>query len=135
VADRNLGRPLLYCAAGLLLALLLALAAARGYQAPNQGGASTVSLWREADFLYSVASSGVALFVAWVAGRQIPGPSDFVRALARSAAWFALTVLLYALWAPYVFLLTLLLAPSHAFAALRLWRLWRAFRDDVAWRR
>ncbi len=134
VTEPRLGRPLLYCATGLLLALLLAVAAARFYEPPNLLGSSGTSLWLEADFLCSLGSGGLALLVAWSAGRLIVRARRFGRLLVHASIWFALTVGLFALWGQYAFLFTLLIAPSHAFAALRLALLWQAWRTEVAWR-
>ncbi|MES1179454.1 MAG: hypothetical protein ABUL62_34375 [Myxococcales bacterium] len=115
-------------------ALLLAVAAAVVYEPPNALGNSATSPWLEADFLCSLASGALALLVAWVAGRRVVRPRVFGRLALHSAIWFGLTVGLFVTWGQFVSLLTLLIAPSHAFAALRLALLWQAWRADVAWR-
>lgn len=120
---------------GCLLALLLAIAAAHLYQVPNLLGSSRQSWWLEADFQCSLASGALALGVAQWLGRQVARPAVFQVALVRALIWFGLTACLFAIWGQYIFLLTLLIAPTHAFAWLRLGTLWRAWRADVAFRR
>ena len=130
----SLGRSLLTCSAAFCVALLLATGAAVLYEAPNVQGSSGASLWLERDSLCSVASSGLALLVAWIAGRLVARPRTFGRLLLHALVWFGLTVGLFLVWGRYVFLFTLLIAPSHAFAVLRLVLLWQAWRAEVAWR-
>jgi hypothetical protein len=55
--------------------------------------------------------------------------------LGRGLIWAGLTLLFLGFWIHRVFLFTLLVAPAHAFAALRLIGLWSAWRTDVIWRR
>jgi hypothetical protein len=130
----GLGRSVLMCGAAFSLALLLAVGAAAFYEPPNVLGFSSKSPWLERDFLCSLASVGLALLAAWVAGRRIARPRAFTRLLVHGAVWLGLTVGLFLLWAQYVFLFTLFIAPSHAFAGLRLVQLWQAWRAEVAWR-
>jgi hypothetical protein len=122
------------CSAAFSLASLLAASAAVFYKPPNAFGFSDTSLWLERDFLCSFASSALALLVAWIAGRAIVRPRIFGRLLLHTVIWFGLTAVLFLVWSHYVFLFTLLIAPSHAFAGLRLALLWQAWRAEVAWR-
>lgn len=128
-----MARSFLACSALFSLALLLAVSAAVFYEAPNVVGSSGTSLSEGRDFLCSFASSGLALLVAWAAGRRIVRSRIFGRLLLHTAVWFGLTVGLFLVWGHYVFLFTLLIAPSHAFAGLRLVLLWQAWRAEVAW--
>jgi hypothetical protein len=132
--ERGLGRTLLRSSALFFGALLLAIAAAAFYRAPNTLGAPNSSLWLEPDFLCSLASSALALASAWAAGRRLVRTRAFLRVLLHALTWFGLTVGLFLLWGYYVSLLTLLIAPAHAFAGLRLVLLWQAWRAEVAWR-
>ena len=125
---------MLGCAAGCLIALLLALTAAHLYQPPNLVGSASNPLWLEGDFLCSLASGSVALAAAFVAGRRVVRPRVFSTLLVHVFIWFGLTVFFFALWGQYVFLFTILIAPSHAFALLRGALLWQAWRAEVAWR-
>jgi hypothetical protein len=132
--EPGLGRSLLLCGVGFSASLLLAVAAAVVYEPPNALGSSSASLWLEPDFLCSLGSGALALLVAWAAGRSIVRPRVFGRLLLHALVWFGLTVGLFLLWGHYVFLFTLLIAPSHAFAALRLVLLWQAWRAEIVWR-
>ncbi|MET0794195.1 MAG: hypothetical protein ABW061_21920, partial [Polyangiaceae bacterium] len=60
-------------------------------------------------------------------------PRVFSRLLIHTLCWFGLTVCSFALWGQFLSLLTLLIAPSHAFAVLRLALLWQAWRAEVLW--
>jgi hypothetical protein len=132
--ERGLGRSVLGCSVMFSFAVLCAVAAAAFYEPPNVRGDSGTSLWLERDFLCSLASGGLGLLVAWLAGRRISRAWVFGRLLLRSLVWFALTVGLFGFWGHSVSLLSLLIAPSHAFAGLRLVLLWQAWRVEVAWR-
>jgi hypothetical protein len=132
-SERGLGRWLLSCSVIFSLSLLLAIAASALYQPPNVAGSSR-SVWLERDSLCCLASSGLALLVAWLAGRRVQRPSQFSRLLLHTGIGFGLTVFLCLLWVHFLFLLTLLIAPTHAFAVLRLGLLWRGWRAEVAWR-
>jgi hypothetical protein len=132
--EPGLGRSLLLCSAAFCVALLLAVGAVVFYEPPNVIGVSGTSLWLERDFLCSLASGALALLVGWVAGRPTVRPRIFSRLLVHSLVWFGLTVGLFLLWGQYVFLFTLLIAPSHAFAGLRLVLLGQAWRAELAWR-
>jgi hypothetical protein len=118
-----------------LLAQLLALAAAHLYQVPNLVGNSARSWWLEGDVQLSLASGALSLGVGLWSARQIARPAAFQALLLRALIWFGLTVCLFAVWGHYVDLLTLLIAPTQAFAWLRSGTLWRAWRSDVAFRR
>jgi len=132
--ERRLGRWLLGCGIAFCFALLLAIGAAAFYEPPNVLGFSGTSLWQERDFQCSLASSGLALLVAWFSGKQLERSRTFGRLLLHALAWFGLTGCLFLFWSHYVFLFTLLIAPSHAAGGLRLVLLWRAWRAEVAWR-
>ncbi len=132
---RSLGARLLACLGGGACAVLLAMLAAHWYEPPNLMGSSGSSLWSEGDFLCSLASSLVAIGVAIAAGRAVIRVRAFGALVVRAIIWFGLTVLLSGAWAQFLSLWTLLIAPSHAFAVLRLALLWQAFRTDRAWRR
>ncbi len=131
-----LARRLLYCSAGFALAVLLAVIAAHYYEPPNLFGSSRRSLWLEPDTACSLGSGSLALLVAWFAGRggDLARPGVFGRLLVHALLWFGLTLFLFAFWSQFVLLLTLLIAPTHGFAALRLGLLWQAWRAEVAWR-
>ena len=129
-----MGRSVLLCGVVFSIALSLAVAAAVLYRPPNVVGVSGTSPWLEPDFLCSLGSGGLALLLAWLAGRHLVRPRLFGRLVLHALVWFGLTVGLFLLWGRYVFLLTLVIAPSHAFAALRLVLLWQAWRADAAWR-
>jgi len=113
------------------LALALAFAAAHYYSAPALNGAAPSNSWFEPDFCFAAASGLVALGVALHIGRAFEPAPMLLRVLIRSA----LTLILLAVWANSVSLLTLLIAPSHAFAALRLIALARAWHSDRLWRK
>jgi hypothetical protein len=46
-------------------------------------------------------------------------------------SWLGLSLLFLAAWAHYLFLLTLLIAPTHAFAALRVFALWTSWQSEL----
>lgn len=133
-SERGLGRLVLTCCVLFSLAISLAVGAAAVYELPTVASSSSKSLWLEPDSLYCFASSALALLVAWLAGRRVQQPRQFSRLLALAAIGVGLTVGLFLVWVHFIFLLTLLIAPTHAFAALRLALLWRAWRVDLAWR-
>jgi hypothetical protein len=135
--EPNVGRRLLASAASFGLAVLLAVGAAHWYLPPNFKGSSGGSLWLEPDFLCSAGSSGIAIAVGiWSRRAATGGGGIGARSLAaRVLIWVGLTLLFLAVWVDYVFLFTLLIAPSHAFACLRLVALWRRWRTEVTWRR
>lgn len=123
-------------ALGFVAALGLALCAAHWYQAPRLGS-SERPFWLERDFLCALASGALALAVAVSSTRlalsagALGAGSVFLRAL----IWSGLALLFFALWAGSLSLLTLLVAPTHAFAVLRLIALWTKWRGDVTLRR
>lgn len=120
----------------MALAVALALGAAHSYELPRFGSVAG-SIWLEPDFLYTLASSAVALGGGVWSSRAATGVGATAARsqLARVAIWAALTLLLFGVWLEYVFLFALLIAPTHAFAGLRLIGLWSAWRTNVAWRR
>jgi len=85
----------------------------------------------------ALASSAVALATGAWSSRAATGiGATAARSLiTRVAIWASLTLLFFGIWLEYVFLFALLIAPTHAFAGLRLIGLWSAWRADVAWRR
>jgi len=110
----------------------LAACAARWYTTPSFSGAPEHAIWSERDVLSSLASSAVALVSGALAGSSLrPGATAAGSPLLRVAIWLGLSVLFLAVWAHYLFLLTLLIAPTHAFAALRVLALWTSWRSDV----
>jgi hypothetical protein len=132
VASRLLGS-----SAGFALAVALAIGAARCYVPPGFGGSARGSGWFEPDSLCSFASSAVALTVGAWSGRAARGAGAAAAgsALARVAIWAAFTLFFGAIWLEYTALFALLLAPSHAFACLRLVGLLSRWRADWVWRR
>jgi hypothetical protein len=133
----RVGPRLLSASAGFAVALLLALCAAHYYRPPSASGGSGKSIWLETDFLFGLASSAVALVVGLISGRAATGAGALAaRSLvARVMIWAGLTVVLFFVWADHTALSTLLIAPTHGFAGLRLLALGRRWRADVAWRR
>lgn len=120
-----------------MCALLLAFAAAHYYAAPNLDSTARSNAWFELDFCLALASNLLAVGVGVYAG-AVPGVARtraLGSALSRALSWFLLTLLLGATWASAVALLTLLIAPSHAFAGLRLAALSRAWRSAWQWER
>jgi len=135
VSARRLGNRLLGSFVSCLLALLLALLAVRLYRPPSMLASVERSPWLEADVLCSLASSGLALAVGlWSRAQERPQSLPFRALLLRALLWFGLTLVLFVVWGPRVFLSTLLIAPTHAFAALRLADLWRRWRVEVGFR-
>ena len=133
--EPSLGSRVLVCGSGCLLAVALALAAWRVYQPPNLAGVSRAS-WTELDLLCSVASAICALATGLAArDPRVVVRLTFGASLLRTLSWFALTLILFAAWTHAVFLLTLLIAPSHAFACVRVFDLWRGFRAERLWRK
>jgi hypothetical protein len=133
--ERGLGSPLLASLLFAGVALALALASAHFYSPPNLNSASRVSPWLEPDFGLAAASSLVALGIGWHAGRAVVRARALSAVLVRTLIWFVLTILLAVAWASSVSLATLLIAPSHAFAGLRLAALARAWRAQRLWRK
>jgi len=134
VAPLSLGLRLLGLLSGMALALTLAVVAAHYYAPPNLNGASHSDLWLERDFCFAAASSLVAVGVGLLAGRALAHVRVFGAVLVRTLVWFGLTIVVGAAWAGPVSLLALLIAPSHAFALLRLVALGRAWRAERLWR-
>jgi len=128
---------LLWSSAGLALAVALAVGAAHCYEPPGVSGSAHGSTWFEPDSLYSFASSVVALAVGAWSGRAARGAGAAAArsATARVAIWAAFSLFFGAIWLEHTALFTLLIAPSHAFACLRLVGLWSRWRADLAWRR
>ena len=120
---------------GAGLALTLSIASAHFYSPPNLNGASRGSAWLELDFGFAAASSLVALAVGLHAGAAVVRSRVLAAVLVRALIWFVLTLLLAAAWVSSVSLLALLIAPSHAFACLRLAALVRAWRSERLFRK
>jgi hypothetical protein len=130
--ESKLGARLGWSAAALGVALALAACAAHWYRTPTLGEAPERAIWIERDVLCSLASSVVALASGAFAGRSArAGAAAAGSQFLRVVLWLGLSVLLLAAWAHYLFLLTLLIAPAHAFAALRVFALWTSWRSDV----
>jgi len=128
---------LLWSSVGFALAVALAFGAAHWYVLPSFRGSATGSLWFEPDFLCSLASSALAVAVGVWSGRAATGAGATAAGslLLRSVIWVGLALLFLVLWVEHVFLFTLLIAPAHAFACLRLIGLWSRWRADRAWLR
>ena len=130
--ESKLAVRLAWAAAAFVVAFALAVCAAHWYKTPALGEAPERAIWIERDVLYSLASTLVALASGAIAGRSTgAGATGAGSPLLRAALWVGLSLLLLAAWAHYVFLLTLLIAPAHAFAALRVFSLWTRWRADV----
>ena len=130
--ELQLGARLARAVAAFGVALVLAACAARWYTTPTFSGAPEHAIWIERDVLCSLASGAVALASGAFAGSSFgPGATAAGSPLLRVAIWLGLGLLFLAVWAHYLFLLTLLIAPTHAFAALRVLALWTSWRSDV----
>jgi len=125
---------LLVALSGAGLALAFAFAAAHYYSPPAFKGARVRSPWLEADFCLAMLSSLLALAVGSRAALGDARDRVLGVVLVRALIWLALTIVLGAAWAGNVGLLTLLIAPSHAFAGVRLAVLARAWRAERLWR-
>jgi hypothetical protein len=132
VAARLLGS-----SAGFLLAVILALCAAHWYVLPNFRGSSGGNIWLESDVSCSLGSSALALTVGLWSRRESTGAGAAAAGslAVRVAIWLGFALFFFAVWVEYLFLFTLLIAPTHAFACLRLVGLWSRWRADVLWRR
>jgi hypothetical protein len=128
--ESKLGRHLAGSAAAFACAVGLALAAAHYYEVPTLNGVPTHSAWFESDTLYSLASSLVALAIGIATRRSATSPGALAAGspTLRVLIWAGFTVCFLAVWAHSLFLFTLLIAPAHAFAALRLLGLWTRWR-------
>jgi len=131
---RGLGFRLLCSSTGAGIAVGLAFCAKHFYSAPSLSGTANGSPWLELDFCFASASCVVALGVAIQAGWRLPPARVLDAAARRVVIWFGLTILLVLVWGNALSLLTLLIAPSHALACLRLTTLARAWRSDRVWR-
>ena len=131
-----IGKQLAWSVLGFIAALALALCAAHWYQAPRLSS-SERPFWAERDFLCALASSALALAVAVSSTRLALNAGAFGAGslFLRALVWSGLALLFIALWSASLSLLTLLVAPTHAFAALRLVALWTKWRSDVSLRR
>jgi hypothetical protein len=131
--ELKLGARLCWSTAGFAVAVAFAVCAAHWYATPTLSGAPARAIWTERDVLCSLASSVAALasgaFVGSSATRA--GATAAGSLLLRVVIWVGLSVLFLAVWAHYLFLLTLLIAPAHAFATLRLFSLWTSWRSEV----
>jgi hypothetical protein len=137
VREPSVGTRLFWSGAGFCVAVALAAGTAHYYETPNFMGASRGSLWLERDVLCAVASSAIALGVGLSSSRAATGAGATAGGslVARGVIWAGFTALFLAAWVQYVFLFTLLIAPTHAFACARLLGLWSKWRAEVAWRR
>jgi hypothetical protein len=131
--ELKLGTRLRWSASALGVAVALAACAAHWYRTPTLSGAPERAIWIERDVLCSLASSAAALASGAFAGSSASraGATAAGSLLLRAVIWVALSVLFLAVWAHYLFLLTLLIAPAHAFATLRAFTLWTSWRSDV----
>lgn len=133
--ERTLSRRLQTSLIGAVLALMLGFVAAHYYSVPNLNGAARDNPWLERDFCFALASSLLALGVGLHAGGGVVRPRVLAQVLGHVLFWIALTIALALAWGTSVSLLTLLIAPSHAFALLRLVALGRALRAERLWRK
>lgn len=132
--ERSLRVRLLRSLIGAACALLLAFASAHFYRAPSLDGAARSNAWLERDFCLALGSHLLAVGVGIYAGSARGVRARVLSAvLSRALSVLLLTLLLGAAWASAVGLLTLLIAPSHAFAGLRLAALARAWRSERNW--
>jgi hypothetical protein len=131
--ELKLGARLRRSAAAFGVAIALAACAAHWYSTPTLSGAPERPLWTERDVLCSLASSVAALASGALSGSSATraGATAAGSPLLRAVIWVGLSVLFLAVWAHYLFLLTLLIAPAHAFATLRLFTLWTSWRSEV----
>lgn len=133
--ERRLRVQLLSSLAGAVAALALALAAAHFYAAPEFNGSAPGIAWFERDFSLALASNLLAVGAGVQAGRGIVRSRLLRATLSRASLLLLLTLVLGAAWASSVALLTLLIAPSHAFAVLRLAALARAWFVERRWQK
>lgn len=122
---------LLACVAALGFALL----AAHCYRSPRLIGSAPAGSAFEWDFWFSLGSAltaGIAGAWRWP---RVVRPLGFAAQVRRVALWFALTCVLWFSWAPYLHLLTLLIAPTHALLFVHWLFGWRALRVERAFRR
>jgi hypothetical protein len=131
--ELKLGARLCWSAAAFGAAIALAACAAHWYATPTLSGAPERALWTERDVLCSLASSVAALGSGALAGSSASRAGAIAAGslLLRAVIWAGLSLLFLAVWAHYLFLLTLLVAPAHGFAMLRLFALWTSWRSDV----
>jgi hypothetical protein len=135
--NASVGAQLLRSSAGICIAVAFGLGASHWYVRPSVVGLPRESLWTEWDFLCSLASSSVALSVGFMSARAATGAGATAAGswVARVVIWAALTLFFVLLWVDSVFLFTLLIAPTHAFACLRWVGLWSRWRSERVWRR
>jgi len=90
-------------------------------------------IWIERDVLFALGSALVALAVAASGKRWAlrPGAIAAGSVLLRGALWALLCLLFVGIWGHYLFLLTFLVAPSQAFAALRLLAVFSSWRSEL----
>ena len=115
------------------VSLGLAACAAHWYETPHLSGAPEQPIWIERDVLCAIASSAVALALSLTLKRWAtwPGAIAGSSALLRGVLWALFSMLFLGVWAHYLFLLTLLVAPSQAFAAVRLLALGSSWRSEL----
>ena len=136
--DATVGARLLWSYVGFCAAVALGLGAAHFYQRPHVlWGSSPRESWSGPDFWCSVASSGLALAVesAGKPARPQAGAAGSGSLALRALIWLGFTLLFVALWVDAVFLFTLLIAPTHALACLRLIGLWSRWRSERVWQK
>ena len=131
--DSKLHARLAWSLAAFGLSLALAVGAAHWYETPHQSGVTEHSVWLERDVACALASSALALALGLATKRWATQPGAIAGGSVplRALIWALLCVLFLALWSNYLFLLTLLVAPSHAFAALRLLGLLSAWKSEL----
>ena len=132
-AELKLGARLAWSGAAFGVSLVLAAAAAHWYETPQLSGAPAQPIWIERDVSCAIASSVVAIALGVSSKRWATRPGAIAggSALLRGALWVGLSLLLLGAWAHYLFLLTLLVAPSQAFAAVRLLGLLSSWRSEL----
>ncbi len=113
--------------------LALAAGAAHWYETPRLNGVAEQSLWLEPDVLCAVLASASALALGVLTRRWAtqPGAIAAGSALLRGALWVLLSVVFLGVWGHYLSLLALLVAPSQAFAALRVLALLSSWRSEL----
>ena len=132
-ADSKLSIRLAWSVAVFGASLGLAACAAHWYEIPHLSGAPEQPIWIERDVLCALASGAVALALGasmkqWAAR---PGAIAGGSAPLRGALWLFFSLVLLGVWAHYLFLLTLVVAPSQAFAAARLLGLFGSWRAEL----
>lgn len=113
--------------------LALAAAAAHWYETPHLSGTPEVPIWAERDVLCAAAAAALALALAasarsWATRRgAIAGGSP----LLRVALWALFSLVLLGIWGHWLSLLAFLVAPSQAFALVRLLALISSWQSEI----